>query len=309
MMQVRATQVSHLDMFEMLPYAFIWVQIGRISWQLLQMDKMRSPIRQKRFDLVAAMNRRTIPHHQQLASNHPSHVTQERDALDARQWTPTSQRKELTARRNPAHHRQMIARHKRVQHWRHTTWRISSDHCGQQVEARFINKDRRLLLAPRFFFKSGQVSSRHSMIFSSSRWAARSIGFCGVQSKTFNNRETWSLWYVTENSRAITCAMRRHVQTSPRKPYASAPCDKNSGIIFSWSLVSFGVAPLCGRACKLSMPCFCTAVIHWLTATFVTPKASAISCCVQPSRLSSSARQRRISFQLGVRVLVVTIPA
>src|SRR5215210_5524015 len=104
MTQVRATQVSQLDMFEMLPYSFIRVQIGCISWQLLQMDKLRPTIRQKRFDFVAAMNRRAIPHHQQLASNHASHMTQKRDALDARQRPPTSQRKKLTARRNPAHH-------------------------------------------------------------------------------------------------------------------------------------------------------------------------------------------------------------
>ncbi len=296
-------------MFEMLPHAFVRVQIGRVGRQLLQLHKLRSSIRQKRFDIVAAMNRRTIPHHQQLASNHPPHVTQERDTLGARQRSATSQRKELAARCNPAHHRQVSARDEGVQHRGHATRRIGADNSGQQIEARFVNKDGRLMRTPRFFFNSGQVSSRHSMIFSSSRWAARSIGFCGVQPKAFSNRETWSLWYVTANSRAITCPMRRQVQTSPRKPYASAPCDKNSGISFSWSGVNLGVAPLCGRACKLVTPCFCTAVIHWLTATFVTPKASAISCCDQPSRLSSSARQRRISFQSGVRMLVVTMPA
>ena len=308
-MQVRATQVSHLDVLEVLPHAFIRVQVGRVSRQLLQLHERRSAIRQKGFDLVAAMNRRTVPHHQQLAANHPLHVTQKRDTLDAPQWPAASQGKELTARRDTTHHRQVVARDKRAQHRRSATGRIGADDSGQQVETRFVNKDGRALLAPRFFFNPGQVSERHSIIFSSSRWAARSIGFCGVQRKAFNNRETWSLWYVTENSRAITCAMRRHVQTSPRKPYASAPCDKNSGISFSCSGVSFGVAPRCGRVCKLMAPCFCTAAIHWLTATFVTPNASAISCCDQPSRLSSSARQRRISFQSGVRAAVLTMPA
>src|SRR2546421_12377586 len=36
-----------------------------------------------------------------------------------------------------------------------------------------------------------------------------------------------------------------------------------------------------------------------------TPRASAISSCVQPARLSSNARYRRLSFQSGMRIFLV----
>jgi hypothetical protein len=54
--------------------------------------------------------------------------------------------------------------------------------------------------------------------------------------------------------------------------------------------------------CKPALPSSRTAFIHLLTAISVTPKASATSACVQSARLSSSARNRRISFPSRVRI-------
>jgi len=100
----------------------------------------------------------------------------------------------------------------------------------------------------------------------------------------------------------MTQATRAQVQTSPRNPYASAPRTKNSGNKAKSAFESWGAAPLWGRECKAASPPSWTAFIHLLTAILVTPGASATSACVQPSRLSSSARNRRISFQSGVRM-------
>src|SRR5215204_211095 len=301
MIQVPATQVPQLYMLEVLPHALVRVQFWRVSRQFLHLHELRPTALQESLDLLAAVDGRAVPHREESAAHHPPHVSQEGDAFGASERAAARQRVELPARRDPAHHREVSARQMRSQHRGDAARSVGADDAGQQVEARFVNEDGRAIFAPRFFFNSGHRSSRHPTTACSSRWAARSAGFCGVQRKAFRSRETWSLWYVTENSRRMTSATRAHVQTSPRKPYASAPCARNSGTRRNWSSVSRGVAPLWGRASKPSSPCSRTAAIHWLTATFVTPKTSAISCCVQPSRLSSRARQRRICFQSGVR--------
>ena len=236
------------------------------------------------------------------------HMPQEADTFNARQGSSPRQSIKLSARCDPTHHRQVVAGLEGTQDRSCGTRGIGANHSGQQVETRFVNEDGRAMLPPRFFFNSAQVSSRHSVIFSSLRWAARSLGFGGVQCKAFKRRDTWSLWYETANSRRMTCATRAAVQTSPRKPYASAPCDNNSG---SWSrccAVNFDAAPVCGRAARLSSPPVETRVIHWLTAPLVTPKASAISWCVQPSCLRSRARHRRRSFQSRMCACFAAMP-
>src|SRR5215203_904815 len=309
MIQVPATQVPQLDALEMLPHALIRVQVWRVRRQPLHLHEPRPAGGQERLDLLAAVDGRAVPHRQQVAPDHPPHVAEEGDTLGAPQRAAPRQRVELPLRRDPTHYRQVSARDERAQHRGDAARGVSADDRRQRVEARLVDEDGRAPLAPRFFFNSGHRSSRHPATSCSSRWAARSAGFCGVQRKAFRSRETWPLWYETANSRRMTSATRAHVQTSPRKPYASAPCDKNSGTSRSRSGVSRGVAPLWGRASKPASPCSRTAAIHWLTATFVTPRASAISCCVQPSRLSSSARQRRICFQSDVRDASVAMPA
>jgi len=238
----------------MLPHAFIRVEVRRVGGQPLQLHELRPAGCQKSFDFVAPVNRRPVPHHQQFASDHAMHMPQEADTFNARQGSSPRQSIKLSARCDPTHHRQVVAGLEGTQDRSCGTRGIGANHSGQQVETRFVNEDGRAMLPPRFFFNSAQVSSRHSVIFSSLRWAARSLGFGGVQCKAFKRRDTWSLWYETANSRRMTCATRAAVQTSPRKPYASAPCDNNSG---SWSrccAVNFDAAPVCGRAARLSSP-------------------------------------------------------
>lgn len=296
-------------MFEMLPNLFVRIQVRRVRRKLLQMNIACATSRQKFFHQGTAVNWGTIPDHQQLAANPTPQVEEKRDALGARQRFCPRQRIESPLRRNPAHHRQVIACEKRVQDRCLPPRRVSLDNARQQIKAGFVNQNKGAAFAARFFLSSFQTSARHCTIFPSSRWRACSSGFCGVQSSSFKSFGTWWLWYETPNSVAITQATRAAVQTSPRKPYASAPWDKNSGSRCFCSGVSLGVAPFRGRACKPSSPYSCTRCIHWLMAPFVTPKASAISSCVQPSRLSSSARHRRSSFQSTARVFFVVMPA
>src|SRR5215207_2264466 len=306
--QIVAPQIPQLDVFELLPDTLIRVKFRRISWQLLQMDKRRAALRQKCFHFVTPMDRCAIPDRQQVRPDHPPQMAEEENALPARQGVVASHAEELPARRDATHHRPVVARQEPAQDRGLAARGVSADDPGQQVESRFINKDRRALLAGRFFFNAGQISPRQRAICSSSRWAARSIGLCGVQRNCFNSRPTWSLWYEMLNSRRISPATRWQVHSSPRKPYAWAPWDKNSGSRARCSAVSFGVAPAWGRERRPASPSSATRFIQRLTAPLVTPSASATSSCVQPSRLSSRARQRRRSFHSALWDFLTVMP-
>lgn len=210
--------------------------------------------------------------------------------------------------RNAAHDRQMIAGLKDAQHRRLSTRRIGAHHSGQQVEARFINENQGATLAGGLFFNAGQVSVRQAAMRASSRWVARSIGFCGVQFKRLTRRDTCALWYRTPNSRLITAAIRPQVHTSPRKPYASAPWRSKSGSCCNSAAVNSGGRPVCGRAAKAFTPSRSTMCNHWLTAPLLTPNAVAIACERQPACFNSQARRRRASFQSWGRGCVLMPP-
>ena len=78
---------------------------------------------------------------------------------------------------------------------------------------------------------------------------------------------------------------------------AGAPRARSSGSLARSSSLRRALAPGGGLCLRASTPSSFARFIHWLTAPLLTPKARAISCCFQPSCLSSHARSRRPSRQ------------
>ena len=170
-----------------------------------------------------------------------------------------------------------------------STRRIRADECGQEIETRFIHKNKETVLQTGFFFISNQTFLRQRAISVSSRWVARSIGCWGVHFNSLSKRATCPLWYETPNSISITFPTLAHVHTSPRNPDASAPCERKSGINPFSTSVSSGGLPVWGRAYKPFWPCSLATVSHWLTALLPTFNPIAISFCFQPLCFSSNA--------------------
>ena len=79
--QVRAAHVPQFHVFEVRPDAFVWVQVGCIARQLLESQALGRTLGQKGLDRSAAMNRRTVPDHQQLAWNVSQQMLEEVDYL------------------------------------------------------------------------------------------------------------------------------------------------------------------------------------------------------------------------------------
>ena len=296
MAQIFTTDVSQLHMLEVLPDSLCRIQLRRIGRQLLKVNVSGSSISHKPGDLFT-VDRRAVPHNQQLALPLILDMLQEAHTIQTRQRSLASQRQEVAVHRNPAHHRQMSVAQERFDDRRLCSRRVGSDHSGQQVKARFINKENGQAIFARLFFNSGQTSMRQQEMAFSSRRSSLSAGSCGVHFKALSKRETCALWYETENSSRITSATRAHVQSWPRKPYASAPCDRRSGMSLLCS--SANRATLCPRvlARQASRPSLCLAAIQRLTAASETPKAWAMARPVHPCSWRSKARLRRASRQ------------
>jgi hypothetical protein len=96
----------------------------------------------------------------------------------------------------------------------------------------------------------------------------------------------------------MTSATRRAVQTSPRKPYASAPFAKSWGICAFCSSVKRSFIPCGGCALRASTPCSRPRQEPVADGSFAhTPSATAISFCFQPCSFKLQARLRRSSRQ------------
>ena len=177
---------------------------------------------------------------------------------------------------------------------------IGAYHGRQRPKARFIHKQDATPLRYGFFSTAGQRSSFQAWMAFSSLCLARRAGFCRLQPQARNMRPTLLGASVTPYSRRITSATRSHVQTSPPKPYASAPRKSRMGSWLRCSALNFGVGPGAMRRYSLCTPSSRACFIHWLTAPRVTPKALAMALCFQPCCFNSQARRRRPSRQSAI---------
>ena len=95
LLQVPAHQVSHLHILEMVPAAFVpRVEIRGVSRQRFQPD-LPAHIVHELPDLRPAVDRRSIPNHQQPLPRHSQQVPEELDAVGPVERLPPDQRVEL----------------------------------------------------------------------------------------------------------------------------------------------------------------------------------------------------------------------
>ena len=121
-------------------------------------------------------------------------MMQKPDNLRSRERVLVALQEELSLRRHPADHRQMVPSERFLQHGGPSPRRVGEHHEGQQVEPCLIDKDERGAYAGPFFTSAGYCSSRHARIAASSRWRARRTGFWRVQPQRPSSRPTWVGW-------------------------------------------------------------------------------------------------------------------
>src|SRR5213078_1932986 len=74
---IPTADILEFTSLEQIPNPLLWIEIGRIARQALQMESFGRPSLQKVLDPFRPMDRRTIPNHQQFAGDLAQEQTQE----------------------------------------------------------------------------------------------------------------------------------------------------------------------------------------------------------------------------------------
>ena len=98
--QIRAAHVTELHVLEVRPDAFVRIEIGSVARQLLQSQSLGRTEGKEGFDGLTAMNRRTVPDHQQLARDMSQQVLEETDDLGTAERVVLDAQQQLATRGN-----------------------------------------------------------------------------------------------------------------------------------------------------------------------------------------------------------------
>jgi hypothetical protein len=179
-------------MLEVPPHILDRIEIRRIPRQPFYLEPLCRILRQEVLDQPAAMNGRTVPDHQDVAGDVLQEMFQKAHDGLAAIGPALHAHQELPMLGQGTDGRHMVPRQWDAQDRRLSTWCIGADPRWKQVEARFIYPDDGLLLRGSVFFSAGQRSSHHAAMTASSRWAARTIGFCTLKPQVRSKRLTWA---------------------------------------------------------------------------------------------------------------------
>jgi hypothetical protein len=191
---VDTAQMAPLDPFQLLPEAFVRIQLWGIRRQALQMQPLGRSIRQELLDTVAAMNRGPAPDHHHAARHFAQQMFQEGHHIRRVDGPLLTVEVPRALRRECTDGGELIAGSPFPPHGGLADRGIGTDDAGQGITARFIDKKERLLLGLRPFLIAGQVSSRRRAMAASSRCRARRAGFWGLQRRALHTRLRWPGW-------------------------------------------------------------------------------------------------------------------
>jgi len=294
--EVVTTDVAQFTALQIRPDPFDRVEVGRLAWQLLQMDALGRASGQEVLDRLAAVNGRPIPDDAEFARDRAQQHPQEPHHLGAVIRSGLGLQKETAVTAQRPAGRAVIAGEGDAQQRRLGTPRPGAHLMGEQITPRLISPDKTPVFVGRFFLSAGPRRSHQPRMAASSRCVARSLGRCTLEPSVGNRRPTGEGSEVTPQACRMTATTRLHVHTWPRKPSAAAPRSSKAGSWARCSGVSFDGRPEAGCArSPSSTPSTRARVSPWLTAPDVTPKAAAICVCFQPACFSSQARRRRPS--------------
>src|SRR2546422_3640376 len=155
-----ATDISQLDIFQIVPDPFIRVQVGSIRWQLFHFQPPRTTrclhLRQEAFDCLVSMNRCSIPDDQHQTLDLQKHILQEAYHSHPLVSSLLHSQQQATLFGYPTDHCQMIPAQWYMQDRCIPTRSIRMHYPGQQIEASLVYPDDSLSSCSRFFLSRGQ---------------------------------------------------------------------------------------------------------------------------------------------------------
>lgn len=139
--QIGTAEVAEFDVLEVVPDPLVRIEVRRVAGQLLQLEPRRGALREEVLDGLGAMDRRSIPDHEQLPRNLAQQMLQKLNDLRAAQRALTALDEEPPVVGQTADHGEMIARAAHPQDRRLAPRRVGAHQARQQIEARLVYPD------------------------------------------------------------------------------------------------------------------------------------------------------------------------
>ena len=191
---IEATHVAQLDPFELVPEAFVRVQLGGIGREAFQVHPSRGAIGQELLDDVTAVNGGAIPNDHHAAGHLAQQVFKKGHDVGRMEGTLLAVKIHLAFGGYGRDSRQMVSRPPLPQHGRLPDRGIGTPDTGQGIKAGLVYEEDGLVLGVRPLLRAGQMSLRQRVMATASRWRARRTGFCGLQRIALQRRPTWVGW-------------------------------------------------------------------------------------------------------------------
>lgn len=196
LVQIGTTAVPQLLAFEQIPDPFLRVEVRCIARQALQMHPLGRAARQEVLDRLPAVNWCPVPDHQELARHFAQEESQE-ESQEADNILPMIAvllhlKHQRALRGNRPDHGKMVMGQRHLEDWGVSYRGLGANRHRQQIEARLVYKDDGASFLISLFLSVGQRSVFQRVIAASSRWLARTTGFCTLCPHARNNRLQWA---------------------------------------------------------------------------------------------------------------------
>lgn len=190
LLQIAAANVGQLHSLQIVPDAFIGIEIRCVARQLLQVESPGRSSLEEVLDCLSSVNRRTIPDEQELARDLAQEDTKKAYHFHCIVGTRTHLQKQPPIGSNTADRREVIVRERDTQNRGLSMW-CPSPYCHwQEIKARFVYPDDGPFFFLSFFLMAGQRLSYQSVMAASSRCVARSMGCCRLHPASRSRRLT-----------------------------------------------------------------------------------------------------------------------
>src|SRR5450759_2081838 len=288
--EVPSAAIGQLVVLEMTPDVLSGIELGRIGWQLLDLNGAV-----ERFDVFThecrAMCGKTVPDNQQGIAQLMPEGVEELDDLRALDGTGKEPKVEA-AEGNPGDDGELIPIEVVLQDWGVAPRRPSAYPGGPLAQSRLVDEDDDSALFRGVLFRTGQRVCFQRSMAASLRSKARPEGRWQEKPSATRMRQTWLSLYERAKRRAINLPTRGSVHKSVAKPSARAPLLSariNSRRCDSWSPAGRPRR----RLFRASNPPPCNRAFHCDTVVRVTLTRRATSAWATPRRSKRPARNRR----------------
>lgn len=146
LVEVATAAVLQLTALEQVPDAFVRIEFRSVGGQAFEVQPLSGALREELLHRLAAMDRRAIPNHEQLAAHLPQQLAEKADDRGSAKGLLLDVREEAPVRCEGADHGEVVMGERGAQDRRLADRRVGAGDEGQQVETRLVYEEDRAVL-------------------------------------------------------------------------------------------------------------------------------------------------------------------